>query len=134
MTLDKIISVNNLTRFNNLTIRPKKDINFHNLKYFRYLEVCHYWYDDDENPDFNNWIDIEGIGYGWLWCSTKLRGKFEYLQRKALRKYIRNIVKDIDENTKIVTYSNNNIYHIAFMDDGDSCYTEIRMSNEILYY
>lgn len=135
MTLDKIISENDLTKFNNPTKRAKKDINFNNLKYFKYLEISHYWYDDEENSDLNNWSDVEGIGYGWLWCSTKLRSKFIYLQRRALKKYILNIIKDINKNTKIITYSNDDIYHIGFMSEDNDCYIEIRMSNnKTLYY
>lgn len=36
---------------------------------YEYIEVITEFYDDNERPDFNNWVDVEGMGYGWAWMN-----------------------------------------------------------------
>ena len=66
------------------SIVKKKDINIPVRKY-KNIEVNEYWYDDESRPDTYCWVDIEGIGYGWMWCANKLRSKLRFLQRRAIK-------------------------------------------------
>lgn len=38
-----------------------------NIKSHKYLEHVTDYYDDPTDPEHNNWTDVEGFGYGWLW-------------------------------------------------------------------
>lgn len=133
MTLEKIIELNNLSQYNP-TITLKKETNFSNINKFKYIEICEIWYDDPSDPNLNNWIDVEGIGYGWLWCQNNLRKHFSFLQRKAVRKKAMDLLNFIKKETKILCYKADKIYYYGFMIDLD-CYVQIRISNtEELYY
>lgn len=65
MTLEKIFEEFDLKRYYPICSKKSK-INFSQIKKYKYIEICHFWYDDKENPDINTWIDVEGIGFGWL--------------------------------------------------------------------
>lgn len=127
MTLKKIIELNNLSQYNP-TITLKKETDFSNINKFKYIEVCEMWYDDPFDPNLNNWIDVEGIGYGWLWCQNNLRKHFSFLQRKAVRKMAMDLLNSIKKETKILCYKVDKIYYYGFMIDLD-CYAQIRISN-----
>lgn len=95
------------------------------IKRYKYIDVIEYWYDDEENPNFNNWVDIEGIGYGWLWCNCKTDGQ--------IRKRIRKFARDIYHNETVYIYNAYNIKHIVFADNFDEVII-IRLSNDELYF
>lgn len=127
MTLKKIIELNNLSQYKP-TITLKKETDFSNINKFKHIEICEMWYDDPFNPNFNNWIDVEGIGYGWLWCQNNLRKHFSFLQRKAIRKKAMDLLNSIKKETKILCYKADEIYYYGFMI-GLDCYVQIRISN-----
>ena len=135
MTLEKIIETFNYKDIF-LLILKKKDINFKSLlKKKKYIEVCTYWYDDENNPEFNTWIDVEGIGYGWMWCANKIRSKFEFLQRRAIKKYVKNILKTIEDEDIAIFYYSKNIFIYGFIPKyNPDIYIQIRLSNEELYF
>ena len=88
-------------------IIKKKDIKIPIRKY-KNIEVCEYWYDSDDHPDTYCWVDVEGIGYGWMWCSNKFRSKSKILQRRAIRKFAMDLLKPEDENTNILCFDDPN--------------------------
>ena len=131
MTLEKIIKTHSIFKDMPWTILKKKDINISLKK--KYTEVCEYWYDDEENPDRLVWIDVEGVGYGWMWCANKIRSRFEFLQCRAVKKYAKDILKDIDGDTDIVTFYYNGILVYGFITkDNPEVYIQICLSNEEL--
>lgn len=79
------------------------------LKRYKYIDVTEYWYDDPEHPDRNTWIDIEGMGYGWLWCNYKK----ERSDRK-LRKRLRQFGLEMHGKNDVWTSSFNNIKNYIF--------------------
>lgn len=36
---------------------------------YDYIQVITDYYDEEDHPYFNNWTDIEGMGYGWAWLN-----------------------------------------------------------------
>lgn len=68
-------------------------------KTYPYLDYHEKYYtsEEDEYYLFNNWIDVEGIDYGWLWVSCEKENKDI---RKELSKQIFNKVVEITENVK----------------------------------
>ena len=132
MTLDRIIEKWNLNRYDP-TILSKGKINWKSvLKQLRYIEICEFWFDNDKDPNFNTWIDVEGIGYGWLWCANKVRRRFKFLQKRAIIKCALNILKDLKDDHQIIVYKNDDIYYFGVVVPDGDCYTRIRMSNKEL--
>lgn len=121
MTLEQFIKDNNLQngiyKDNFNKIFPKL------IKRYKYIDVHEYWYDDEENPNCNTWIDIEGIEYGWLWCNCKTEGK--------MRKIIRQYARDIYNGEIVYIFNQNNIKHIVFIDKNreETLVKMIRLSN-----
>lgn len=104
------------------------------IKGYKYIDVCQYWYDDPQDPERCSWIDIEGIGYGRLWCCGKIRRKFDFLQRRAIRNMAIDMLKALKENEKILAYKRDGVYHLGIML-GVNCYAEIRFSDTVeLHY
>lgn len=95
------------------------------LKQYKYIDVLTYWYDNEDDPELNNWIDVEGIGYGWLWCGYP---KSERLQRKSIRKYAAECLFNED----LWSFAEDGVvYYLYFCDK----YVEVvRLSNEFLYW
>lgn len=132
MTLEEIIKTHNTFKDIAWQIIKKKDINIP-FKY-KNTEVCEYYYDDEDNPGQLIWIDVEGVGYGWMWCANKIRSKFEFLQRRAVKKYAKGLLKSIDNETDIVASYYKNLFVCGFIPkDNPNVFIQIRLSNEELY-
>lgn len=97
------------------------------LNCFKYIDTYEFWYDDPDNPNFNNWIDIEGIGYGWLWLNHK---NSERLQRKSVIKHAMVLYKD-STNEMCIRHENGITDIFLESKDGD-CIFQIRVSNNEL--
>ena len=133
MTLEKIIKTHSIFKDGAWIILKKKDINIP-FKY-KNIEVCEYYYDDETNPDKLTWIDVEGVGYGWMWIANWLRKRSTFLQRRAVKKYAKDILKEIDNETDIVAFYYNNLFVCGFVPkDNPTIYIQIRLSNEDLYF
>lgn len=133
MTLEGIINEHSLFK-NEYTISKGKEIKIP-VKKYKYIEVCTYYYDSEDNPELNTWIDVEGIGYGWLWCDNKLRSKFEFLQRRAIRKFALGLLKIITNDTEIISFNNDSVYIYGYIpDENPTVYIQIRLSDKELYF
>ena len=133
MTLEKIIKTHKTFKDGAWQIMKKKDINIP-FKY-KNTEVCEYYYDDENNPDHLVWIDVEGVGYGWIWCANKIRSKFKFLQRRAVKKYAKSLLREIDDDTDMVAFYYNNLFVCGFiLKDNPTIYIQIRLSNEELHF
>lgn len=130
MTLQRIIELNKLLQYKP-SILIKKDLKlFKTIRKYKYIEICEFWYDDPKYPDLNTWIDIEGIGYGWIWCTNKVRSHIEFFQRKAIRKWALKLISYIKDNENILYFTDKkNIIHYGFMSSQD-CYVQIRLSKK----
>lgn len=107
------------------------DANIPNIRKYKYIDICEYWYGDEDCMGENPWVDVEGIGYGSIWCSNWLRCHSKFLQRRAIRKYARRFIELMHENTLVLTYKFDGAECFGFMF-GDSCYVQIRVSNKEL--
>ena len=97
------------------------------LNHFKYIDTYELWYDDPDNPIFNNWIDIEGIGYGWLWLNHK---DSKRLQRKSIIKFAMDLYK-CSKNEMCVRIDNSITDIFLESKDGD-CIFHIMVSNNEL--
>ena len=131
MTLRGIIKERNLSEFHPVTCKKKK-MNYGEILTPKYIEVKEYLYDDESDPELNTWVDIEGIGYGWIWNLTKLRSKFKFLQRRAIRRFAIDILDSVSQETPIIRYEVDEIKYFGFMTDNGECYTQIRVSDKEL--
>nr|WP_142411443.1 hypothetical protein [Clostridium sp. Marseille-P7770] len=130
MTLEKIIDEFKLQKLG-VYILGKKDINLLKIKLFKYIDVYEYWYDNEDYPDDNTWIDVEGIGYGWIWSGSRLRRHSKLLQRRAIIEHAERLLKLLPENGDMIHYRLGDCYYYGFMI-GDQCYVQIRVSDEEL--
>ena len=97
------------------------------LNHFKYIDTYELWYDDPDNPIYNSWIDIEGIGYGWLWLNHK---DSKRLQRKSIIKFAMDLYKR-SKNEMCVRIDNSITDIFLESKDGD-CIFHIRVSNNEL--
>jgi hypothetical protein len=77
---------------------------------YDYIEIVTNYYDDDEMPYVNNWTDVEGMGYGWVWMNYeekdwhKMMGRLVLDKADSLLKYMENTLYFVYENEKVKTY------------------------------
>ena len=94
------------------------------LNLFKYIDTYEFWYDDPDNPNLNNWIDVEGIGYGWLWVQYKDSDK---LQRKLVIKHAMALYKD--STNEMCVFKDDNITNIFLGSKDRGCIFQIRLSD-----
>lgn len=100
---------------------------------YNYIEIVTNYYDDEKHPYFNNWTDVEGMGYGWRWL---------HYEEKDWHKMMSRLVSDeaeyllsVMDSTLYFIYENEKVktYHFITLDD----YREdilISFSNEELWF
>lgn len=131
MTLDKIIEQIHKNICEPVVL-PKSKLDLSIINKFKYIDVMEFYYDDKEHPDDNTWIDIEGIGYGWIWTGNKIRSHSKFLQRKAIREYAFYLLSLLKNNDHIITFDHDEIYYFKFVYKDEVI--QIRVSNKILYF
>ena len=111
-------------------ICKKCDADIPDIREYKYIDVCEYWYDKDHLDEYP-WIDVEGMGYGWIWRSNRIRKHCKFLQRRAIRRYAQRFMKLMREKTLVLIYKFDGVECFGFMI-GDYCYVQIRVSNKEL--
>lgn len=103
---------------------------------YEYIETQVHFYDGDD-PTFNNWLDVEGFGYGWLWLKY---ADEEWRWRQMMIDHLNLHLKILEETSQFkgagyVVYEENNerVYHIITFSDFREDYV-FRFSNSELYY
>lgn len=100
---------------------------------YEHIEIITNYYDDENEPYFNNWTDVEGMGYGWVWLRYdekdwhKMMGMLVSREAESLLKEMDNTLYFVYENEKVKTY------HFITLDK----YREdvlISFSNEEIFY
>ena len=106
------------------------DADIPDIRKYKYIDVCEYWYDDKNDQDYNTWVEVEGIGYGWIWCSSWIRRHCKFLQRRAVRKFAQRLMElFLLEDRLVLTYKFDGAARLGFMI-GNHCYVQIRVSNK----
>lgn len=84
MTVEKFMSMNftEAVKFEKLGYVKNKTLS-KIFKRYKHIDVKEYWFDDPYDPNEWTWLDVEGIGYGWLWIGYKSKKEM----RKAVIKY-----------------------------------------------
>lgn len=111
-------------------ICKKCDANIPNIRKYKYIDVTELWYFDEKDPDYNIRVEVEGIGYGSIWCSNWLRCHSKFLQRRAIRKFAQRLMElFLLEDRLVLTYKFDGAEYFGFMI-GNHCYVQIRVSNK----
>lgn len=97
------------------------------LNHFKYIDTYELWYDNPNNPNFNNWVDVEGIGYGWLWLNHE---NSKRLQRKSIIEFAMCLYKH--SKNEMCVRSKNGITDIFLESKNENCIFHIRVSNNEL--
>ena len=129
MTLEKIIKERNIKQYN-LMFGFLPDHLLHKIKTTPYIDIFDFLYDRDGFPDENNWTDIEGIDYGWIWCLQE-HGTSE-CRRQLIRDYALKIVSILKPTQRIIYWKTGEISNIGYMNPDNTCFTQIRMSKSEL--
>ena len=125
MTLSDIIRKYNIDKVG-YGMQLKKNINFSKVFKAKYIDVYAFYYE-------YTWVDVEGMGYGWLWCANKIRRHFNFLQRKAVIQEAMFYIDGAKGNYNIVTYEREGTNYLGFMYSPE-LYVQIRTSNKELHY
>ena len=108
------------------------DADIPDIREYKYIDVTEFWYDDKNDPDYNTWVEAEGIGYGFIWCGNWLRKHCKFLQRRAVRKFAQRLMElFLLEDSLVLTYKFDVTECFGFMVS-DRCYVQIRVSNKEL--
>lgn len=84
----------------------------------KYIEFVTDWYDEIEAPYFNNWTDIEGMGYGWRWMNYK-EEDWHKMMFKIVKEESETLLRDWDITLYFV-YKNDSVltYHFITLNGG----------------
>ena len=108
------------------------DAEIPNIRKYKYIDVTEFWYDDENDPDYNTWVDVEGMGYGWIWCGNRFREHCKFLQRRAVRKFAQRLMElFLREDSLVLTYKSDGAECFGFMIE-DRCYVAVRVSDKEL--
>ena len=97
------------------------------LNCFKYIDTHEYWYDEPDNPDYNTWFDVEGIGYGWLWLHNE---DSEKLQRKSIINFAMGLYRN--SKNEMCIRRGNEITDIFLENKKGNCIIQVRVSNKEL--
>ena len=132
MTLADIIRKYNIDKVG-YGMQLKKNINFSKVFKAKYIDVYAFYYDDEESPYEYTWVDVEGMGYGWLWCANKIRRHLKILQRKAVIQEAMFYIDGIRDDCYVLTYERDGVNYLGFMYTPE-LYVQVRTSNKELHY
>lgn len=93
------------------------------------IATYYYWFDNEEHPNVCNWIDIEGIGFGWLWFDNPLRRRLKILQHRAIRKYAEGLYTEAGSSEKFLLTNKNGVQSVIFQLNKEEI-VQIYFSNE----
>ena len=118
-------------------IMKKKDFDKrfkHCLRTSRFCDIYVNYYENEKYLNDITWQDVEGIGYGWLWCNYKLRSKFKFLQRRAVKKYIKREYNYIPKDKEMLFYyslspEGSTIRNYVWQDGDKNVFILVRFSN-----
>lgn len=125
MTLQEFIESKKINGI--IKLKPENKTMKKYLNQFLYIDTYEYLYDDVNNPTLNNWIDIEGIGDGWIWLNYE---KSKKLQRKNIIKYAMELYRASKD--EICIEYENDIVNIFLEDKYELSIIQIRVSNKEL--
>lgn len=108
------------------------DADIPDIRKYKYIDVTEFWYDDENDPDYNIRVEVEGIGYGSIWCGNWLRCHSKFLQRRAIRRYTQRLMElFLRKDRLVLAYKFDGAECFGFMID-DRCYIAVRVSNKEL--
>jgi hypothetical protein len=84
---------------------------------YEYIEIVTNYYDDEELPYFNNWTDVEGMGYGWAWMKYEEKD-WHKMMSKLVACEAASLLLDMD-NTLYFLYENDDVKTYHFVSLGD---------------
>lgn len=98
------------------------------------IEVITNYYDDETYPYFNNWTDVEGMGYGWAWLRHEEKDWHKMMSNLVDRE-ADSLTKDMN-NTLYFVYESDNTktYHFVSIGTVSRTDTLITFSNEEMFY
>jgi hypothetical protein len=83
----------------------------------KHMEKRIEFYDNKECPDRNNWIDVEGEGYGWIWLKEQDdESKWHGLLKELLLEFIKNKTANLGnkiEYVVVVKIDDKTIFHFV---------------------
>lgn len=101
---------------------------------YEYIEVITNYYDDEEKPDFNNWTDVEGMGYGWVW-SRYDESRWHEMMSRIVSQESEELLKTMDD-TYFLIYDDERgkVFHFMTIYKTHRYDTIITFSNDELFY
>lgn len=100
---------------------------------YEHIEIVTNYYDDERNPYYNNWTDVEGMGYGWVWLRYE-EEDWHKMMSKLVSHEADSLLQDMD-TTLYFVYENEErkVYHFVSLGDWREDVL-ISFSNDEIYF
>ena len=140
--VNKVLStVKNVTKHGQLTEKVLMELKMMTSLY-GYIEVVTNYYSEEGRPDFNNWVDVEGMGYGWAWMKYE---EYEENEEKWHEMMYEMMCKMVANESEWLLQDMDDTYYLVYENEGEKKYHFINfngyrsdiiitLSNEELFY
>lgn len=79
---------------------------------YEYIEVVEDYYTEPEHPDYNNWTDVEGFGYGWAWTRWD-KSRWHEMMSKEVERATSRLWRDTESGYYVASENNGiKIFHL----------------------
>ncbi|MFE6075672.1 hypothetical protein ACFVQB_14465 [Paenibacillus sp. NPDC057886] len=101
--------------------------------FYDYIEINTTYHDDMSDQNLVTWMDIEGMGYGWIWASYDEKDWFKMMLRLVYDEC--RLLKEEMSHAYYFVYEYQNIlfYHFVVKDGNVRRDRIVQLSNEELW-
>ncbi|WP_440110122.1 hypothetical protein [Paenibacillus sp. QZ-Y1] len=101
--------------------------------FYDYIEINTTYHDDKNDENLVTWVDIEGMGYGWIWANHEERDWYKMMLR-LVDEECNHLTKEM-KNVYYFVYEYKNILIYRFVVKDEYCRRDriIQLSNEDLW-
>lgn len=101
--------------------------------FYDYIEVNTTYHDDKNDDNLVTWVDIEGMGYGWIWVKYEEKDWYSMMLKLVIDE-CKHLTKEM-KHTYYFVYEYQNILFYRFVVKDECCRRDriIQLSNEELW-
>ena len=101
---------------------------------YKHIEVITNYYDDEDHPEFNNWTDVEGMGYGWAWLRYD-ESRWHEMMSKMVAEESKGLLREVDDTYYVIyEIEGRKTFHFISSNDNGRRDSIITFSNDEIFY